>query len=328
MRKHTDEHIINRILFAATCEDSKTADEITRPYIINMDPVNGAKYVDLDSVGNNVLNLSCDGNSKTGPAYAFNLSPYHSCDHTCECYKSGLCYACHGCYQFGSNMKKYAENFNYYRTHSIEETAAEIIRQVLQHGENVLFRWFTSGDVPDYRFIELMILVAECLPYIKFWSYTKKYSFFNRYVRDHGNSIENALPENLKIIYSHWMNADGSFFPMENPYNFPTSEFIPVGHDEMISESTHICPCSDPSVFKTCATCDKPCYTLAPGESMALKEHSTAATKSRDKEIMAAKKDVRKATKDAELKEYTRTARQQARDAVAELKERLRAMAA
>ena len=70
----------------------------------------------------------------------------------------------------------------------------------------------------------------------------------------------------------------------------PTSEFIPLGKEELKDTVTHICPCSDPSVNVTCATCDHPCYTLKQGESMALLEHSTKRTKKRDKEIRTAKK--------------------------------------
>ena len=84
---------------------------------------------------------------------------------------------------------------------------------------------------------------------------------------------------------------------MDNPYNFPTSEFIPFGKEELAKNVTHICPCSDPNVLTTCNTCDHPCYELNFGESMALLEHSTKESKARDKEINAKHKELKKAKK-------------------------------
>ena len=98
------------------------------------------------------------------------------------------------------------------------------------------------------------------------------------------------LPENLTIIFSHWLNSDGTYYPMDNRHNLPTSEFIPFGMEKLAEKVTHICPCSDPTVKATCATCDHACYSLKKGESMALLEHSTKATKARDKAIKEAKK--------------------------------------
>ena len=62
------------------------------------------------------------------------------------------------------------------------------------------------------------------------------------------------------------MNEDGTYFPMNNPYNFPTSEFIPLGKEKLAKHVTHICPCSDPNVVSTCDNCDHPCYELNFGE--------------------------------------------------------------
>jgi hypothetical protein len=84
---------------------------------------------------------------------------------------------------------------------------------------------------------------------------------------------------------------------MDNPYNFPTSEFIPIGKEELSKKSTFVCPCSDPSVSVTCETCENKCYRLKPGQSQALLEHSTTATKDRDKALKAAKKAVKQAKK-------------------------------
>ena len=259
---------------------------------------NGKNFVTLKSVVNYIIHVS-EGNSKTGEhCLNFNFSIEHTCNHDCECYIEGLCYAEGGCYLFGDNQCGYTENVVFYNS-----VPDEIFIAALQKAIDItgfgLFRFFTCGDIPNYRFIEIMVKLAKDNPSIEFWSYTKKYQLCNRYVAEHGGSIEKAFPKNLVIIFSHWLNQDGSYYPMENPYNFPTSEFIPIGKEHLAKKATFICPCSDPTVNVTCKTCENKCYRLKPGQSQALLEHSTTNTKERDKEIKTAKKAVKKAGKQA-----------------------------
>lgn len=246
--------------------------------------MNKRKYVKKETVGS--VFHATDGNSKTGKHVGnYNLPIEYTCDHRCECYKKGLCYACQGCYLFADNQALYSENYNYYKTHSHIELADRITKYIKDNHLS-LFRFFTCGDIPSEKFLQAMVKTAIDNPTVRFWAYTKKYHIVNDYLNKSG---ENAIPENLVIIFSHWMNDDGSYFPMNNPYNMPTSEFIPLGKEEEAEKVTHICPCSNPNVKATCATCDHPCYTLKRGESMALLEHSTKRTKTRDKAIKEAK---------------------------------------
>ena len=247
---------------------------------------NGLNYIDYRDV-QPVIHVTKIGNSKTGkPVGSYNLPVEFSCNHRCECYRSTDCYACGGFYQMPSNQYGYAENLAYFLKTDSKTFCARFCEELKKNG-NKKFRYFTIGDILNSRFFECMIENARRMPEVKFWSYTKKYNIVNRWVDEHG--IEN-FPKNLKIIFSHWMNKDGSYFPMENPYHFPTSEFIPYGKEELAKTVTHICPCSDPNVVATCDTCDRPCYELNFGESMALLEHSTAQTKARDKAIKEAHK--------------------------------------
>lgn len=245
---------------------------------------NGKKYCVSSSVSSDYFHVITEGNSKTGPAVNVNFPIEYTCNHTCECYREGLCYASGGCYQYASNQAGYTENFNFYRASSFAEMLYAF-QLVINNTEVKLWRYFTCGDIPDGRFFDIMCSLARMNPTVKFWAYTKKYHIVNAWIQANG-----AIPSNLKIIFSHWMNKDGSFFPMNNPYALPTSEFIPFGREELIATVTHVCPCSDPTVNATCATCDHPCYTLEHGQSMALLEHSTAETRKRDKEIKTAKK--------------------------------------
>ena len=263
-----------------TISDIKAEEKI--PYNVEKGK-NGKNFVTLDSVRLDVLNVS-GGNSKTGEKVInFNLPVETSCNHACECYYSGKCYACNGCYLFGSNQKLYAENMQFFRTHDGLDFIDGIQTAINSYGYN-LFRWFTCGDIPNEKFLLCMVIVAVNNPNVKFWTYTKKYEIVNKYL-DKGNT----LPDNLTIIFSHWMNEDGSYYPMDNRHTLPTSEFIPFGREELKENVTHICPCSDPTIKATCATCEHPCYNLKKGEQMALLEHSTAQTKERDKAIREAK---------------------------------------
>ena len=259
-------------------------DNFTRekPFIIAKGS-NGKNYVVNNTVSNEFLHIF-SGNSKTGEKVVnFNFSIEYTCDHTCECYKDAKCYAESGCYLFSDNQAKYTENVNFFN-HATDDEMIAAIQKAIDYFEYSLFRYFTCGDIPNSRFLNIMVHIALNNPGIKFWSYTKKYNIVNKWIDENG-----ALPDNLVIIFSHWLNEDGTYFPMDNRHNLPTSEFIPYGKEYLKDTVTHICPCSDPDVIATCATCEHPCYSLKHGESMALLEHSTKATKERDKAIKAAK---------------------------------------
>lgn len=246
---------------------------------------NGYNYCVLSSVAP-VFHMS-KGNDKVGPVACLNFPIEYTCNHACECYKLGLCYACGGCYQYGSNQQLYSENYKYFLVNTVETVASRIVEYITV-GNFKLCRYFTCGDIPNSKFIDIMIRVAKLLPGVKFWAYTKKYKLVNRYVKEH-NGLS-YLPDNLTIVFSHWLNRDGTYYDMLNPYKFPTSEFIPIGKEELIKTVTWVCPCSDPTVNVKCATCEHGCYNLKHGQSMALLEHSTKETKQRDKALREAKK--------------------------------------
>lgn len=250
----------------------------------------GRKFVYVDSVTGR-LHITT-GNSKTGTCLNYNTSVFYTCNHACECYKKGRCYALGGCYNFLSNQLDYAENYKFFIENSSDVFCAAVNAEIAAHKNIHLFRWFTCGDICNSRFLECMVQIAIDNPGVKFWAYTKRYNIVNAYIDNGG-----ILPENLTILFSHWMNCDGSYFPMPNPHNMPTSEFIPMGKEDLLESVTHVCPCSDPNFTGTCATCDHPCHSLKSGECMALCEHSTSETRERDKELKAAKAAAKEAKK-------------------------------
>lgn len=260
------------------------------------------KFVDRKSCGNEVLHMVA-GNTKTGKqVICFNISPFYTCMHSCECFKEGLCYGNGGTYNFGSNLLQYTENYNFVMTHTVEEIAAEMLRQIATFPKTWKhLRFHTIGDFTK-KTLEAAVIVARALPDFTIWAYTKKYNMVNSYVDTHGGNPWVAIPANFCILFSHWMNRDGSYYPMDNRYNFPTSEFIPIGKEELAEKVTHVCPCSDPTVLSTCLDCDKTCGKscgkLTYGESMGLLEHSTTASAARDKEVKAAHNALKAAEKE------------------------------
>lgn len=250
----------------------------------------GFKAVDLNTVTANRFNYSV-GNSKLGKhVLNYGVDIMHSCT-ACECKTEGTCYGTCGLFQFGSNLQRAAENFMFWFVNGPAAMLDAIQHAIDENPECKKFRHFEIGDIPNMRYLaEVMIPAARNNPDITFWTYTKKYEIVNKYVDENG--LE-AIPGNLTIVFSHWLNKDGSYFPMDNRHDFPTSEFIPYGKEaELLPSVTYVCPCSDPDVVAHCETCDHCCGNLQHGQSMALLEHSTKATAKRDKEIKKAHKAI------------------------------------
>lgn len=248
----------------------------------------GFKAVDTNTVISNRFNYSVK-NSKLGEnVLNFGMDIMHTCT-GCECKTKGKCYGTCGFFQMGSNMLRAAENYVFWKVNGSEGMKDALQYAIDNNPMCEMFRYFEIGDIPSLEFLsDVMVPIASMYPDIDFWTYTKKYDIVNKYVDMFGLD---AIPENLVIIFSHWMNEDGSYFPMDNRYDFPTSEFIPIGkEEELLPHITHVCPCSDPTVIANCSTCEHPCRKLRHGESMALLEHSTKETAKRDKELKAAHK--------------------------------------
>ena len=248
----------------------------------------GFKAVDTNTVVTNRFNYST-GNSKLGNhVLNYGLDIMHTCA-PCECKTGGKCYGTCGLFQFGSNMQRAAENFMFWFANGAGAMVEALQSAIDNNPDCDKFRHFEIGDIPNERYLaEVMSPVAVRNPGVTFWTYTKKYEIVNKYVDKYGL---NAIPSNLTIIFSHWMNEDGTYYPMDNRHDFPTSEFIPVGkEDELLPHITHVCPCSNPNVVAHCENCDHPCGRLQHGESMALLEHSTKASAKRDRAIKAAHK--------------------------------------
>lgn len=248
-------------------------------------------YIDHNKVFSYVFNAPYGTNRKTGKHTIVISFPVAQTCVNCECKNKKKCYGLTGTFCFPDNQIRLSENLSFYFAHTAGEIASEIIKAIDSHQNVAFVRLFGVGDCPGEKFIDAVNIAANARPDIPFYGYTKKYKMYNHFVSTHGDSYDIAFPDNVTWIFSHWLNDDGTYFEMDNPYNFPTSEFIPAGKEYLIKTVTHVCPCSNPEKEGHCETCENPCYKLRPGESMALLEHSTTATKARDKFIKAAREN-------------------------------------
>lgn len=122
------------------------------------------------------------------------------------------------------------------------------------------FRWHSSGDIPDAKYLEMMVAVAEQLPDTKFLCFTKKYELVNNYL-----SIHNSFPENLRMVFSAW----GSFLP-ENPFSLPMA-YVRFKNGDQGSIPANALQCR-----KYCGDCVMSgcsCWNLKNGESVCFNEH-------------------------------------------------------
>ena len=106
---------------------------------------------------------------------------------------------------------------------------SDVVDAIRRHPSYDAFRWHVGGDVPalytGVEYIAHMVDIARMFPGVRFWTYTKNYFAYNEYVRTHGGSIADAIPDNLSVMFSQWRGID-----MVNPYGF--AEFRAYYDDE------------------------------------------------------------------------------------------------
>ena len=121
------------------------------------------------------------------------------------------------------------------------------------------FRWHVAGDILSDSYLEGMIKVAQECPSTQFLAFTKAFDIVNRYL-DAGN----ALPENLKIVFSGWVGLE-----MQNPHNLPTSHPIFSDGTTSAPDGAKWCGgnCSE------CATHSSGCWTMKNGDAVIFALH-------------------------------------------------------
>ena len=155
------------------------------------------------------VSISC-GNSKIGKVMNVSMMPGFSCRNCKNCLH--LCYDIKADFRYVGTLYARVKNFVIAKKFR-NKYFAEIRQRISRRRTNKYFRWHVAGDMIDYEYFAETVKIALEFPEFVFWTYTKMYSFVNRYVAENGID---SIPGNYHIMFSKW---DG--MPMDNPYNFP-----------------------------------------------------------------------------------------------------------
>lgn len=194
-------------------------------------------------------------NAKLGDKIpSFNLPAILTCRADAPCKKN--CYACKGNWRFSNVQNALKGNLDAFMNDP--EGLEKFITEWINNGDCIyrFFRWFSSGDIVNARFFEMMVRIAQNSPATKFLAFTKKFNIVNDYIKNGG-----TIPENLHIIFSGW----GKAFKVENPYN------LPVAYVELKNEENDIPEYAIPCVG-SCKNC-KSCWALHNGQAVYFKQH-------------------------------------------------------
>ena len=187
---------------------------------------------------------------------SLNLPALITCREDVPCRKG--CYACKGNYTYKNVKKSLEENLKDYQDNP--ERFFEEIIAYLKDDDIIFkrFRWFSSGDIVDYRFFKGIVKVAQKVKETRFLLYTKKFDIVNSYV-----ALGHEIPENLQIIFSGW-DKD---FEIYNPYNFPETyvEFKDKTRNHEKIEKSILCN-------NDCKQC-KACWYIRKGQSIKFIAH-------------------------------------------------------
>ena len=188
-----------------------------------------------------------DGNSKIGKIPNINLPPGVTCRADAKCYHEG-CYARKAYRMYPSAKAAWDANWEFYQEDP-EEYFAELSAWLLVR-EPKLFRYHSSGDIPDQWYLDKMVELAKKHTNINFLCYTKRYSF-----------DFSARPDNLQIILSTWPGMP-----------LPTNRKLPWAFLEMDyrnPENSYYFKCPG-----NCSDCDNICWNkLEPGINIVFAKH-------------------------------------------------------
>lgn len=136
------------------------------------------------------------------------------------------------------------------------------VQRFIDYNMIAAIRVHSSGEFLSYEYFCDWMELARNNPDIKFYCYTKRFNFIDRY-KESGNDF----PSNFTINVSIWKNN------YSNPYNLP--EFIyDDGTDPELENIPH-CPATDKNGNKTgvtCAAC-KVCIVAKPDQKIAVYAH-------------------------------------------------------
>lgn len=179
-----------------------------------------------------------------------------TCRKNAPCSKE--CYARNGNYRFPSVLESHTKNLNAY-LESPKNYFNTISKYLKRRSHIEYFRYHSSGDIVDEKYLKGMVSVAKEFPNIKFLAFTKKFELVNGYLKK-----GYRIPKNLKILFSNW---DKNFI-VDNPYNLPMTyvDFKDKSKNPTLpTKNAKVCPGS-------CETC-KMCWNLKKKHAVIFNQH-------------------------------------------------------
>ena len=202
-------------------------------------------YIEELSLRTNEVHMTTK-NAKTGIAcldFAFPL---------CTCREDAPCKAT--CYANNHNQTRAVVQGAYYRNFRLmNENIDDLFEQIeykIKHSGLNMVRFFDSGDLPSYDFLERMCNMIRKFPDVKFMAFTKKYEIVNDYLNEH------TLPDNFNIIFSAWDHT----WTFDNPYKLPIAyvDFKDKRLNPKIPKTAFRCPTNGKRLGEiTCSMCKK-----------------------------------------------------------------------
>lgn len=198
-----------------------------------------------------------DGNGKIGRIKNISIAPILSCAGVCNhCMEH--CYDLKAVLQYVDVAKARARNYVLLMYNPMEFYIQA--RRAIASQKKGLFRWNVGGEIVNLVYLQIIVKLAREFPKVKFLIFTKKHFLVNSYCERNGG--RNAIPENLKLIFSFWPGMD-----LINPYNFPVSAPYIGKRPENWKECIGNC--------ETCNDLKCGCWYLQSGETVGFKYHGT-----------------------------------------------------
>lgn len=194
--------------------------------------------------------------SKLGIGIAtVNLPAVVTCRKDAPCYKG--CYARRGNFSYQNVKTSLDSNLEVYK--ESPDLFFERIHLQLEMIPYRFFRWHSSGEIVDERYLEGMFWLARKHKGTQFLCFTKKYELVNEYLNNH------RKPKNLVLVFSNW----GDWI-CENPHNLPTA-WVEFGteSDSLIPENANVCGGN----CGTCVNTSEHCWRMQKGEAVKFHRH-------------------------------------------------------
>jgi hypothetical protein len=196
-----------------------------------------------------------NGVSKLGISIGtINLPAVATCRADAPCRKG--CYACKGNFTYKTVKSGLQKNLDAF----IEDPDRffNVLHNQLEMIPYKFFRYHSSGDIVNERYLEGMCWLARKHKGTQFLCFTKKYDLVNSYLAKH------RLPKNLHLIFSVWKGLE-----CDNPNNLPEAHVFYKDGTTTAKDGAKYCSgnCTE------CAAENKNCWTLKRGEQILFKEH-------------------------------------------------------